>query len=898
MEDEKANLNPKELERRLKEKKWQQVQIKGLTSWVNSYLTKAQVEPIKDVPADITDGVKVLQFLELVTDKPGTVPPYKKAPRSRIEKIENCSKAVDYIKTNLDIKLVGIGAEDLADGDLKLILGLLWSTFRKLNLGSLSAGGEGKGKPEDDLLQWIGQMTEGYPRVKIDSFKRSFNDGLAWAALIDRFDPEFIDFDALLKMNATDVLNKVFDVAEEKLGIPKLFEASDLTSGDPDERSVVLYSSLFYHAWTSNADRIKLANEKRGLGSRMDEVKSKLQKEEEEIAVALSERDSLLDEKEKREKNLGDEERRLKQLEDELRKLEEERDRLNKKLDEMMDSRNRRIKEEMEQLERLEEELKKKLNDEREKRHNLGRQNIDLLSDTWQQAQKLKRALGLRDDEELTDLTPATVAARMESLCSLLREHVNVLHAQFKEMQEEQDDEKDKAELLEVRRGVVDKVQQYVKDTVLKDSEEEKRAYLQQRLQSRGKTFVQILKVKDAVNELREVVDKKGFLMAQVEGKRWKKRWFVLRGCYLSYYNKKEDQDDISASEGELSLENAQVSAKNDEDGKPKWTITFEIHDGGAREELIVGTKTKEERDDWLFLAKGKVLYLKYLALCETNKERPDTRILSLFPRRNIGTLSLEGLKLTVPVLQILTSLLVDHTETERLSFTNTEMGDKEVELVAEMLRDMPNLLALDLSYNNITSAGAKALAESLMEHTLLQEINLSHNQLDDAAIEYLTPVFDRNTDLDIVDLSFNKLQGDGDSAANLITSLSSLKLLSSVQLNDNQLSDSATLEVAKLATQHPSVIAVHLQNNNIGDEGAIALFHALKDNKCVKVVDLSQNKVGTAGLVALRELWQANSSIETVHLSGNRNIIGGKELAAFKDLENLSIPAFSLLRN
>ncbi len=65
-----------------------------------------------------------------------------------------------------------------------------------------------------------------------------------------------------------------------------------------------------------------------------------------------------------------------------------------------------------------------------------------------------------------------------------------------------------------------------------------------------------------------QVVDKRGYLMAQVEGKRWKKRWFVLRGFVLYYYNKKEEQDDIAGAEGEISLENAEVSAQ-DLEGKP-----------------------------------------------------------------------------------------------------------------------------------------------------------------------------------------------------------------------------------------------------------------------------------------------------------------------------------------
>ena len=94
-----------------------------------------------------------------------------------------------------------------------------------------------------------------------------------------------------------------------------MFEPNELIEGNPDERSVILYSSLFYHAWTSNEERIKLANESRGLGSKMSEYKSQLEHQEEERQRLQRERDALKQEATSREKVLASEEERIKQLE-------------------------------------------------------------------------------------------------------------------------------------------------------------------------------------------------------------------------------------------------------------------------------------------------------------------------------------------------------------------------------------------------------------------------------------------------------------------------------------------------------------------------------------------------------------------------------------------------------
>eukprot|EP01089_Gocevia_fonbrunei_P011120 TRINITY_DN24222_c0_g1_i1.p1 TRINITY_DN24222_c0_g1~~TRINITY_DN24222_c0_g1_i1.p1 ORF type:complete len:163 (-),score=57.69 TRINITY_DN24222_c0_g1_i1:455-943(-) len=153
------NLSEKELERQLKDRKWEHQQVLGLTSWVNSYLKKSPSGIVDKLPNDFQDGVKLCEFLNLVTEDDGRkVDKFINNPKQRIQKIENASKALKFITGDLAIRLVGIGAEDIVDGEMKLILGLLWSSFRKLAIGNIS--GEGNKKPEDDLLNWIREMTK------------------------------------------------------------------------------------------------------------------------------------------------------------------------------------------------------------------------------------------------------------------------------------------------------------------------------------------------------------------------------------------------------------------------------------------------------------------------------------------------------------------------------------------------------------------------------------------------------------------------------------------------------------------------------------------------------------------------------------------------------------------
>ena len=54
----------------------------------------------------------------------------------RVQKAENVLKALDYIKLR-GIQLFNIGAEDIVDGNLKLILGLLWTLITKFTISDI-----------------------------------------------------------------------------------------------------------------------------------------------------------------------------------------------------------------------------------------------------------------------------------------------------------------------------------------------------------------------------------------------------------------------------------------------------------------------------------------------------------------------------------------------------------------------------------------------------------------------------------------------------------------------------------------------------------------------------------------------------------------------------------------
>ncbi|NWV89849.1 MICA2 monooxygenase, partial [Machaerirhynchus nigripectus] len=113
------------------------------------------------------------------------------------------------------------------------------------------------------LLTWCQKQTEGYRNVNVTDLTTSWKSGLALCAIIHRFRPDLIDFEALNEEDVVKNNQLAFDVAEQEFGIPPVTTGQELGSaGEPDKLSMVLYLSKFYELFRGTPLRAVDAAEK------------------------------------------------------------------------------------------------------------------------------------------------------------------------------------------------------------------------------------------------------------------------------------------------------------------------------------------------------------------------------------------------------------------------------------------------------------------------------------------------------------------------------------------------------------------------------------------------------------------------------------------------------------
>ncbi|CEJ60263.1 Putative Alpha-actinin, sarcomeric (F-actin cross linking protein) [Penicillium brasilianum] len=234
------------------EKQWVNVQQKTFTKWLNDKL-KARALAIEDLVTDLSDGVILIHLLEILGNE--SLGRYASKPKLRVQRFENVNKSLDFIRGRR-IQMTNIGAEDIVDGNRKIILGLIWTLILRFTISDINEEGM---TAKEGLLLWCQRKTACYEDVEVRDFSSSWNDGLAFCALLDIHRPDLIDYDSLDKNDHRGNMKLAFEIASNEIGIPDLLDVDDVCDVPrPDERSLMTYIAYWFHAF-SQLERVENA---------------------------------------------------------------------------------------------------------------------------------------------------------------------------------------------------------------------------------------------------------------------------------------------------------------------------------------------------------------------------------------------------------------------------------------------------------------------------------------------------------------------------------------------------------------------------------------------------------------------------------------------------------------
>jgi len=223
---------------------WVRVQKKTFTRWCNTYLLERRIK-IEDLSQDLGDGKALINLLEQISSKQ-VAPVYNKNPKIRVQKIENVNFALEFLK-NEGIKLVGVGGTDIVDGNLKLILGLIWTIILRYQI-QVAEGNSARA----ELLEWVRQRI---PEYNINNFAGDWASGRAICSLAEAVQPGQMNLPSDFTADAIHNAQMGMEKSEQNMNIPMILDAEDMCNA-PDELANMTYISYFRDYWNSMMEKM------------------------------------------------------------------------------------------------------------------------------------------------------------------------------------------------------------------------------------------------------------------------------------------------------------------------------------------------------------------------------------------------------------------------------------------------------------------------------------------------------------------------------------------------------------------------------------------------------------------------------------------------------------------
>ncbi|XP_051516060.1 filamin-A-like [Myxocyprinus asiaticus] len=225
---------------------WKKIQQNTFTRWCNEHL-KCVNKRIANLQTDLSDGLRLIALLEVLSQKK-MFQKYNQRPTFRQMQLENVSVALEFLDRE-NIKLVSIDSKAIVDGNLKLILGLIWTLILHYSISmpmwdEEEETEESKQKtPKQRLLGWIQNKL---PELPITNFSRDWQSGKALGALVDSCAPGLCpDWDSWDQTKPVDNAREAMQQADDWLGVPQVITPEEIVDPNVDEHSVMTYLSQF-----------------------------------------------------------------------------------------------------------------------------------------------------------------------------------------------------------------------------------------------------------------------------------------------------------------------------------------------------------------------------------------------------------------------------------------------------------------------------------------------------------------------------------------------------------------------------------------------------------------------------------------------------------------------------
>ena len=201
-----------------------------------------------------------------------------------------------------------------------------------------------------------------------------------------------------------------------------------------------------------------------------------------------------------------------------------------------------------------------------------------------------------------------------------------------------------------------------------------------------------------------------------------------------------------------------------------------------------------------------------------------------------------------------------------KLSISHNNITHETADGIATFLSKSRGLEELDLSYNNLKSAGITKICRMNLQK--LNTFNVSHNGITTKAANAIATFLSHNLELQALDISCNDLLEAG--CRNIFTALKSIMTLSALKLTNCHVINEAADELANILFHNSLLHELDLSYSNLSASDVVKIFNGMQNSSHLVTLNISHNMITDEAAEIIATVLSHNNKLQSLDLSYN----------------------------
>ena len=267
------------------------------------------------------------------------------------------------------------------------------------------------------------------------------------------------------------------------------------------------------------------------------------------------------------------------------------------------------------------------------------------------------------------------------------------------------------------------------------------------------------------------------------------------------------------------------------------------------------------------------IVLLEVPEFCAENEESVDLLMAAIKATTFLQKLDISKNNLNTAGAQKVATAIKNTVNLKLLIMRSNDINEDGAKAIADSLQDKHYFEALDLGINRILSEGTITISQALKNNTALQVLNLHNNAIESSAAQEISLMLTNKSRLSEIDISQNNFKSEG--IIIIAKSLQSINFLKIINLSSNKITSEASDHISSALRNNPLLESLNVSHNKLQSTGCISICKALKNHHHLKTFNVSCNEIKSEAAHFIAHCLKDKFELEIFNMHGNNLDIG-----------------------